>query len=245
MHEPAPCDECGEIFEAGDAVRIDGTVLIHDMDCEFPEIASVLADGEPPREHELKTWPPFFDAVVVGAKTFEVRREDRPFAVNDVLVLCEWNPKSKQYTGRTTRRRVTYIMRGGRFGLKHGYVVLGMVTGESEYFERGDRVDVDGQTGSVLGIEGDEALVWLDLHRDRHGASAPTEVALAECVRMPARRSNAVLLAYRARQQTRALAQLRAIASDESDPEAAAYARDTLARLATTSGPDEPGEVKS
>ena len=29
--------------------------------------------------HELKTLPKYFDAIVVGEKTFEVRRDDRGF----------------------------------------------------------------------------------------------------------------------------------------------------------------------
>lgn len=78
------------------------------------------------REHELKTWPPYFEGVVDGSKTFEVRREDRPFAVGDVLVLREWDPKLERYTGRSTKRSITYLMRGGRFGLERGYVVLGL-----------------------------------------------------------------------------------------------------------------------
>ncbi len=40
--------------------------------------------------HELKTWPESFRAVRAGAKTHEVRKNDRDFRVGDVLVLWEW-----------------------------------------------------------------------------------------------------------------------------------------------------------
>lgn len=42
--------------------------------------------------HELKTWPEFFRAVQSGAKPFEVRKDDRPYAVGDVLQLLEFEP---------------------------------------------------------------------------------------------------------------------------------------------------------
>ena len=40
--------------------------------------------------HELKIWPQYFDAIASGIKTFEVRKDDRGFAVGDTLVLKEW-----------------------------------------------------------------------------------------------------------------------------------------------------------
>lgn len=62
--------------------------------------------------HELKTWPEYFQAIVEGRKRFEIRRDDRPFAVDDELGLREWDPKAGEYTGRFARVRVAYIYRG-------------------------------------------------------------------------------------------------------------------------------------
>jgi hypothetical protein len=42
--------------------------------------------------HTLKTWPDQFTAVADGSKTFEVRYDDRGFAVGDLLRLAEWDP---------------------------------------------------------------------------------------------------------------------------------------------------------
>ncbi len=64
-------------------------------------------------DHDLKTWPPYFEAVFDGRKQFEIRRtDDRTFRVGDVLLLREWLPISEQYTGRWCTRLVTYILSG-------------------------------------------------------------------------------------------------------------------------------------
>lgn len=83
------------------------------------------------KTHELKIWPEFFDAVEGGGKTFELRKNDRGFKVDDCLHLREWNPKTGQYSGRETRRIVVYMLehRDGAgcaadFGLKDGYAIL-------------------------------------------------------------------------------------------------------------------------
>lgn len=78
------------------------------------------------KTHELKTWPQYYVPLAEGKKTFEIRRNDREFAVGDALVLKEWNPDARSYTGRELRRVVTYIFPGGEFGLDSDYVVLGL-----------------------------------------------------------------------------------------------------------------------
>ena len=78
-------------------------------------------------EHELKTWPPYYEAVASGAKTFELRKDDRAYTVGDVLHLREWSPAADAYTGRWIRVRVTYLVRdAAHFGLAFGYVILGI-----------------------------------------------------------------------------------------------------------------------
>lgn len=77
--------------------------------------------------HFLKTLPRFFDAVYSGAKTFEVRRDDRGFQVGDELVLLEWDAHAEVFTGRRLDHVVGYILRGEEWGLAPGYVVLSLV----------------------------------------------------------------------------------------------------------------------
>jgi len=79
--------------------------------------------------HKLKTWPEYFINTMFGSKSFELRVDDRFFRCGDFLVLEEWDPKTKEYTGRSLMRSVNYILRGGVFGLPENMVImsLGMV----------------------------------------------------------------------------------------------------------------------
>ena len=42
--------------------------------------------------HTLKIWPQFYHPVAFGAKTFEVRNNDRAFQKGDTVILKEWDP---------------------------------------------------------------------------------------------------------------------------------------------------------
>ena len=59
-----------------------------------------------------KIWPEYFDAVVSGKKRYELRLNDFEVKEGDTLVLEEWDPKKKEYTGRRIEKKVTYV---GRF----------------------------------------------------------------------------------------------------------------------------------
>lgn len=74
--------------------------------------------------HELKAWPEFYQEIFLGHKNFEVRKSDRDFKVGDTLTLREWNPQSQDYTGNMLSRSISYILKGGQFGVQEGYVVM-------------------------------------------------------------------------------------------------------------------------
>ena len=78
--------------------------------------------------HQLKTWPEPFAAVVDGGKTCELRKNDRDYKVGDVLILQEWNPDTKEYTGNEEVAHVTHIIRGGEFGLPPDLCVMSIAT---------------------------------------------------------------------------------------------------------------------
>lgn len=75
--------------------------------------------------HELKTLPQYFEAVVKGEKTFEVRKFDRPFHVGDLLALNEFNTESKCYTGNSCLVYIDYMLSDTEY-VKSGYVILGI-----------------------------------------------------------------------------------------------------------------------
>lgn len=60
--------------------------------------------------HDLKIRPEWFNAVISGVKTFEIRKDDRNFQPRDELLLREWNGTA--YTGRTCKADVTMVLRG-------------------------------------------------------------------------------------------------------------------------------------
>lgn len=89
--------------------------------------------------HDLKILPEPFAAVLSGAKTYEIRRDDRGFAVGDRLRLQEWIPGAPRtrhceiyedayapafYTGRETLVEITHKTPGGAWGLPEGLCVL-------------------------------------------------------------------------------------------------------------------------
>jgi len=58
-----------------------------------------------------KIWPEYFELVKSGKKNFEVRVADFEVKEGDILVLEEYDPKTKQYTGRVIEKQAKYILR--------------------------------------------------------------------------------------------------------------------------------------
>jgi len=73
------------------------------------------------KTHELKIKPEYFNPVISGEKTFEIRKNDRDYKVGDYLILKEYENES--YTGNEVATCVSYIT---SFNQKEDYVVLGM-----------------------------------------------------------------------------------------------------------------------
>lgn len=76
--------------------------------------------------HNLKILPHFYRAVLEERKTFEVHKDDRPFAVGDFVNLLEYDPAyCGGYTGRVWQGVITYVLNDIRY-CKRGFVIFGI-----------------------------------------------------------------------------------------------------------------------
>ncbi|MBU4369816.1 DUF3850 domain-containing protein [Patescibacteria group bacterium] len=62
-------------------------------------------------EIKKKIWPKYFELVKSGKKKFEVRLADFRIKEGDVLILKEWDPKTKRYTGREIEKEIEYVLK--------------------------------------------------------------------------------------------------------------------------------------
>lgn len=51
----------------------------------------------------------YFEHVLSGSKTFELRLQDFDIEEGDTLLLKEWDPETKTYTGRELTRTVGFV----------------------------------------------------------------------------------------------------------------------------------------
>jgi len=82
---------------------------------------------------EKKTWPELFQAIQDGKKNFDVRLADFECKEGDILVLREWDPKTKDYTGRQIEKTVKYVIKTKDLKFwpqeevdKYGFQVIGI-----------------------------------------------------------------------------------------------------------------------
>jgi len=59
---------------------------------------------------EKKAWPEFFEKVKSGDKRIDLRIADFPVKTGDILVLKEWDPAKKVYSGRIIERKVGNVV---------------------------------------------------------------------------------------------------------------------------------------
>lgn len=67
------------------------------------------------KTHNLKTHVDPFCRVWSGAKTAELRKDDRDFKMGDTIVLREYKHRKQEYTGRWVRALITDIVWVGQW----------------------------------------------------------------------------------------------------------------------------------
>ena len=83
---------------------------------------------------EKKIWSEYFDKVLLGKKNFEVRLADFEIKEGDTLLLREFDPKTKKYTGRELKKQVSYVSNTKGMDKfhskeeleKYGLIIIGM-----------------------------------------------------------------------------------------------------------------------
>lgn len=73
--------------------------------------------------HELKIHPEHYKNVLLGIKKVEVRLNDRNYQERDLLILNEFDPITKRYTGNFEIRKIDFILKDIP-GINPDYVVL-------------------------------------------------------------------------------------------------------------------------
>lgn len=74
--------------------------------------------------HEVKILPAYFQAVWDRKKTFEVRKNDRDYQPDDILILKEWD--GKKFTGSVVTKKICYMLTDIIDGIEAGYCVIGL-----------------------------------------------------------------------------------------------------------------------
>ena len=62
-------------------------------------------------EIKKKTWPELFKSIEEGKKTAEVRLADFDLNEGDIIVFEEYNPETKEYTGKSIKKTVKNLVK--------------------------------------------------------------------------------------------------------------------------------------
>lgn len=82
---------------------------------------------------EKKVWQKYFQEILNGNKTFELRLADFECKPGDILILKEWNPETKKFTGQVIEKTVTYVLKTKDINFftkeeikKHGFQIMAL-----------------------------------------------------------------------------------------------------------------------
>lgn len=78
--------------------------------------------------HDLKIWPEYYVEVKAGFKTFEVRKNDRDFKKDEIVILHEYDPHIMEYT--TSEKLIFKI--GYVLPIENDYVVFSLLSLDDE-----------------------------------------------------------------------------------------------------------------
>lgn len=75
-------------------------------------------------EHEVKILEQYANINNEGKKPWELRKNDRNYKVGDWIRFHIIDDETKEPTGFSYRRKITYLFKGGEYGLKKGFCIM-------------------------------------------------------------------------------------------------------------------------
>lgn len=131
------CQKCDEYVNKAEAEKTDEQRYSEEQDRidretkkklaerEHEEkLDAALSDNKPDHKiHEIKIAAMYYEDVVRGKKSFELRKNDRGYKQGDKLIMLEF--KDGKHTGRIINADVTYMLEDYT-GLAEGYCILGI-----------------------------------------------------------------------------------------------------------------------
>lgn len=135
------CQKCDEYVNKAEAEKTDEQRYSEEQDRidrdtkkklaerEHEEkLDEALSDNKPDHKiHEIKIAAMYYEDVVSGKKSFELRKNDRGYKQGDKLIMLEF--KDGKHTGRIVNADIVYMLEDYT-GLAEGYCILGIqVTG--------------------------------------------------------------------------------------------------------------------
>lgn len=121
--------------------------------------------------HELKIKPLYFEPIIQGIKTFEIRKDDRGYEVGDLLILKEY--EKEKYTGNVIIQKVTYTT---TYAQEPGYLVLAIKDSDfdtlNQYFSYSKSALLN------LGYEPD----WVIKSTEEDADEAIASIDMSDCI---------------------------------------------------------------
>jgi len=84
-------------------------------------------------EIKKKVWPEYFQMILNGKKKFELRLADFELKEGDTLILEEYEPETKTYTGRRIKKKAKSIIKFNPIRMynpeeikKFGFYIIGI-----------------------------------------------------------------------------------------------------------------------
>lgn len=134
-------------------------------------------------EHIVKSWGMFFEDILSGERTSDIRLNDRRYAVGDTMLLQEYDPVTSSYTGREQRVEITYLQCNksnpcaiSREALRDDYVVLSIkLLDDITYSIKGWWKKEYDENSVIINIQSSQDLKEGDLLKIVNGKAAKYE----------------------------------------------------------------------